>query len=106
MLLLPVVLFMRASKPVAVLLLPVVFKSASSPRTVLLFVKQPSRQVARASGESAKQASTKGMRKNARIGEQLIEFVSGRLVVFINEPYETKTVACETKKRNSLGEPS
>src|SRR6266852_2880657 len=80
---LPVVLLKSASKPTAVLLRPVLFKSASSPRTVFWFVKQPSWQTARAAGESAKQASTNGMRSNARKGERFIEFLNGRVVVFI-----------------------
>src|SRR5437879_11427669 len=63
---------MSALKPVAVFSLPVVlFKSSSSPKTVLSLVKQPSWQVARACGESAKQASTSGMR-------------TGRIVVFLD----------------------
>ena len=62
---LPVVLSKSALKPVAVLSVPVVlFKSASSPRTVFWFVKQPSRQTARACGESAKHARMRAMRKN------------------------------------------
>src|SRR5438552_782797 len=78
-----VVLLKSASKPTAVLLAPVLFKSASSPRTVFWFVKQPSWQTARACGESAKQASANGMRRNARKGERFIKFLNGRVVVFI-----------------------
>jgi len=62
--------------------------SASSPRTVLLLVKQPSWQVARACGASAKQASRNGMRRNEPKSERFIELFSGRVVVFINESYE------------------
>ena len=40
-LVLPVVLLFNAEAPIAVLPGPVLFKSASSPKTVLLFVKQP-----------------------------------------------------------------
>src|SRR6266849_7966971 len=80
---LPVVLLWSASKPTAVLLGPVLLKSASSPRTVFWFVKQPSWQTARACGESAKQASTSGMRRKARRGERFIKFLNGRIVVFI-----------------------
>ena len=51
---LPVVSLVSAVTPTAVLELPVVtFKSALSPKTVLSLVKQPSRQTARAAGESA-----------------------------------------------------
>src|SRR2546426_12311768 len=68
----------------AVLSLPIVlFDSASSPRTVFWSVKQPSWHVARACGESAKQASTSGMRRNARKGDRFIKFLNGRVVVFI-----------------------
>src|SRR5437667_2688289 len=79
----PVLLLKSASKPNAVLLGPVLFKSASSPRTVFWFVKQPSWQTARAAGESAKQPSANGMRRNARKGERLIKLLNGRVVVFI-----------------------
>jgi len=34
-------------------------------------------------GESAKQASTNGMRRNARKGARFIKFLNGRVVVFI-----------------------
>ena len=51
---LPVVSLVSALTPTAVLELPVVtFKSALSPKIVLSLVKQPSRQTARAAGESA-----------------------------------------------------
>ena len=56
-LLLPVVLLRSASKPIAVLAPPVVFESASSPRTVFSLVKQPSWQTAWAGGDSVKQVS-------------------------------------------------
>ena len=46
-------------------------------------VKQPSWQTAHAVGESAKQASTNGMRRNARKDERFTEFFNGRVVVFI-----------------------
>src|SRR6476660_3264362 len=83
-LLMPSMLFKSALKPMAVLAMPVVLSmSASSPRTVLLFVKQPSWQVARACGESAKQVSANGMRRSARKGERFIEFPDGKDVVFI-----------------------
>src|SRR6266481_4418540 len=80
---LPNVLLISALKPTAVLSVPALFTSASSPRTVLPFVKQPSWQVARACGESAKQTSANGMRRNAPKGERFIEFLNGRIVVFI-----------------------
>jgi hypothetical protein len=79
----PVVLLKSASKPIAVLSPPRLFMSASSPRTVFWFVKQPSWQTARAAGESAKHASTNEMSRNARKGERLIKFLNGRVVVFI-----------------------
>ena len=61
----------------------VLFKRASSPKTVLLPVKQPSWQVARACGESAKQASMNGTSSKARRkAECLIEFGAIRVVVF------------------------
>ena len=62
--------------PMAVLPKPVLFKSASSPRTVFALVKQPSRQAARAAGESTKQARMRAMRKN-RIA------TSGRFIEFV-----------------------
>src|SRR5438445_3105976 len=59
--------------------------SASSPRNVLpVLVSHPSWQVARASGESVKQATTNGMRKKARKGERFVKFLNGRVVVFIS----------------------
>ena len=80
----PVVLLKSAVKPMAVLKRPVVLEmSASSPRTVLKLVKQPSWQTARACGESAKQPSTNGMRRNARKGERFVKSLNGRVVVFI-----------------------
>src|SRR5437773_3947894 len=79
---LPVVLKYSALKPMAVLEMPVLFKSASSPRTVLLFVKQPSWQTARACDESAKQAS--GMSRNAsRRCDRFTEIFDCRVGVFI-----------------------
>ena len=64
--------------------MPVVrLKSASSPRAVFWFVKQPSLQTASACGESAKHASKNGMRRNARKGERFIKFLNGRVLVFI-----------------------
>ena len=62
----PVVLLMSAWEPIAVFQLAVLFKSASSPRTVLKFVKQPSWQVAGACGASARQTKASGM--NIRVG--------------------------------------
>src|SRR5438874_2172634 len=56
----------------AVLPLPVLFKSASSPRTVLPFVKQPSWQTARAAGENAKQARRSGTRRKTRGNGRLL----------------------------------
>jgi hypothetical protein len=59
----PSVLLKSALKPIAVLAMPtVLLKSASSPRRVLLFVKQPSWQTARACGESPKQPTVSAMR--------------------------------------------
>src|SRR5207247_1561774 len=81
---LPVVLLRNATKPIAVLFMPVLFTSASSPRTVFWFVKQPSWQVARACGESPKQTSRSGSKKKAsRKGDRPIDFLNGRVVVFI-----------------------
>jgi hypothetical protein len=79
----PVELLKRANQPMAVLPSPMLFKSASSPRTVLSLFKQPSWQTARACGESAKQANTNRMRRNARKGARFIEFFNGKVVVFI-----------------------
>ena len=69
----PTVLKRSAPAPVAVLSKPVVLeKSASSPRKVLVSgMSQPSRQTARAAGESAKQPSVSAMR-------------TGRIVVFLD----------------------
>src|SRR5437016_13714463 len=81
---LPNVLLISALKPTAVLSVPALFTSASSPRTVLPFVKQPSWQVARACGESAKQARASGMSsKGSRQNERFIKFLDGRVFVFI-----------------------
>jgi len=44
---------------------------------------QPSRQAARACGESAKQATTNGMKRSASTGEWLLEFRNCGVVVFI-----------------------
>src|SRR5881394_2139870 len=69
----------------AVLNEPVLFRSASSPRTVLLFVKQPSWQVARACGESANNARASAVRnKPYRKGDRFIEFLVSEVFVFIN----------------------
>src|SRR5438552_15435272 len=69
----------------AVLNEPVLFRSASSPRTVLLFVKQPSWQVARACGQSAQQASAIAVKnKPYRKGDRLSEFLVSEVLVFIN----------------------
>ena len=81
---LPVVLKYSALKPMAVLEMPVLFRSASSPRTVLLLVKQPSWQTARAVVESAKQARASGMRRRAsRKGDRAIDFLKRRVVIFL-----------------------
>src|SRR5437667_2747380 len=69
----------------AVLNEPVLFRSASSPRTVLLFVKQPSWQVARTCGQSAQQASASAVKnKPYRKGDRLVEFLVSEVFVFIN----------------------
>ena len=70
-LLLPVVLEGRAEEPIAVLRAPVLFKNASLPRTVFPFVKQPSRQAARACGESITQTDTSEMNMKARRNRKL-----------------------------------
>src|SRR5215211_4733011 len=69
----------------AVLLLPIVLLiSASSPRTVLPLLKQPSWQVPRACGESTKQDRANGMSsKTSRKGAGFIQCFSGRVVVII-----------------------
>ena len=51
---------------------PLLFKSASSPRTVFSFVKQPSWQIARACGESAKQTRATVIRTGG-----MLVFISG-----------------------------
>src|SRR5713101_7532851 len=80
----PVVLLESALEPTAVLVVPVVFElSALSPKNVFwLMMSQPCSQTARACGESPKQASTNGMRRNAPKGERFIKVLNGR-VVFI-----------------------
>src|SRR4030095_12490762 len=65
---LPVVLFWSTESPTAVLKPPALLSSALLPRTVLKLPKQPSRQTARACGESAKQASRSGMRSKPHRG--------------------------------------
>src|SRR6266852_1793479 len=66
----------------AVFWTPVVrLMSASSPWTVLLFVKQASWQVAFAADDSPKQASE--MRRNASPTRDLFTFLNWRVVVFI-----------------------
>src|SRR2546430_355758 len=83
---LPVVRLKSALKPMAVLLKPVIrLKSACSPSAVFWLGYPPSGggSTACAVGESAKQASTKGMRRNARKGEQFIKFLNGIVFVFI-----------------------
>src|SRR6266478_2472050 len=58
--------------------------SASSPKTVFEFVKQPCWQVAPASGGAAKQAKASGMSNKARGQDaRFIECFDGRVVVFI-----------------------
>src|SRR5256885_575298 len=68
---LPRLLFKSALEPTAVFSMPTLFKSASSPRTVLADVKQPSWHTARAAGESPKQPSVSAMR-------------TGRIVLFLD----------------------
>src|SRR5882724_2117557 len=64
--------------------------SASSPRTVLSFVKQPCWQVAPASGEAAKQASASGMSsKVSGQDERFPERFNGMVVVFIRARFCT-----------------
>src|SRR5438876_235657 len=69
---------------ISMMLLPVVrFSPALLPTATwsLLVVLRPT---ARAAGESAKHASTNGMRRNAcRKGKRFIRFLNGRVVVFI-----------------------
>ena len=69
---------------------------------MLLLVKQPSWQVARACGENAKQVSTNGIRRKAGKGARFIEWFNGTIVVFINESYEITPRACETENGNFL----
>src|SRR6266581_5283746 len=77
----PNALVRSALKPTAVLSLAIAFNSASSPRTVLLLVKQPCWQVARASGASGKQANASEMSSKASGQyERFIEYVNGRVV--------------------------
>src|SRR5438105_10514929 len=90
---LPVVLKYSALKPMAVLEMPVLFKSASSPKTVLSLVKQPSWQVAHACAESAKQAeeSTRAGSSLATVSrykdERQIELFLGDVFVLINAAF-------------------
>src|SRR5262249_53123731 len=74
------------------------FTSASSPRTVLLSVKQPSRQVASACGASANQASASGMSSRARgTGDRLIDFLVSEVFVFIKQTFPfSRLVNCAT----------
>jgi len=85
----PVVLFNNAWKPMAVLRVPVVLAmSASSPWTVLPFVKHASWQVARACGESSNNARASGMRnKPRRKGGRFTEFVVSEVLVFIKHAF-------------------
>ena len=88
----PVVLLNSAEAPVAVLKLPVVLlTSALSPRTVLLFVKQPSWQTARAVGESSNDnASVKAMRtKPRRHSRRFIGFLMYEVFIFIKQPFRS-----------------
>jgi hypothetical protein len=83
---LPFMLLKSARKPTAVLSIPVSPMSASSPRTVFWFVKQPSWQVARACGASAnhtKARTNRISRNTSRTGDQPTEFVVGEVFVFI-----------------------
>src|SRR6266566_2815581 len=77
----PLVLLKSASNPRPVLLMPDVrLKSASTPSAVLALPRSPS--AARAAGESPKQTSTSGMRRQPRRqGERLIELLRRRVVV-------------------------
>src|SRR5262249_7313697 len=84
----PVVLLTSARSPIAVLSEPVLFTSASSPRTVLLFVKQPCWQTARACGASANHATMKAVRKKPfRRGDRLIEFLMREVFICIKQPF-------------------
>src|SRR6266480_4625846 len=81
------VLLKSALKPIAVLSEPVLFKSASSPRTVLWFVKQPSWHTARAWGKSARQTRASGIRiKPSRKGDRPIVFMCG-VFIFMFFPF-------------------
>src|SRR6266480_2991216 len=72
-----------APKPMAVFWKPPLFKSTSSPRTVLRPVKQPSWHTARACGENAKQASASGIRrKPSRKGDRPINFICEVFIFF------------------------
>src|SRR5215467_14293691 len=80
---------MSASTPMAMLSLPVVsLASALSPRAVLSFVKQPSTQVARACGPSARHVRARAMTRKPRCkGERYIEFVAGEVLAFIKQTF-------------------
>src|SRR5262245_7473303 len=86
----PVVLFWSAALPIAVLATPVVlFTSGSSPKNVLARLRShPSRHVARACGDSAKQASTTATRNTELVrfsrisGFMGIRFVPAELILW------------------------
>src|SRR5215467_3637908 len=80
---------MSASTPMAMLSPPVVsLTSALSPRAVLSFVKQPSTQVARACGPSARHVRARAMTRKPRCkGERSIEFVAGEVLAFIKQTF-------------------
>src|SRR5262245_46334801 len=83
----------------AVLPAPIFEMSASSPRTVFRFVKQPSWQTARACGASAEQASTSAVKnKPCRKGNRVIEFVVREVFVFIKQTFPfPRLVTCPTE---------
>src|SRR4051794_4406078 len=81
---LPIVLVEIARYPTAVLFWPVVLlSSAKSPKAVLALPSHICGHWASVAGESAKQASTNGMRKNVGKGERFIECFSETFVVFM-----------------------
>src|SRR5438477_213242 len=105
---LPLLLFESAKVLTAVLPKPVVLlRSASSPRTVFSFVKQPSWQTARTWGESAKQASTSAVRnKPYRKGDRPIDFPKCRVVIFFVEVGFLNCINCNPVPRGTRDHPT
>jgi len=71
----------------------------------LLLLRQPSWQVARAFGDSAKQTNTNEMRRNAPKSGRFIQFFDGRVVVFIKRNHtKSRLGLARQKNRNSLSD--